>query len=332
MKCPNCKKKIEKGKKFCGYCGAAIPEKAKRKVDKRILIPAGVAGVCGVALLGTVILTNPQQTSASKLEKKIAAGNRYLQSADYEKAEVAFNEALSIDKKSSDAALGLAKVCNEKKDPEGALSYLKLANENLERSLKSKEDILTFLIHLGYLAYNPIRKTVYIPNEEIRQEFVNATADRGWSELQQFENESSSLLEVTLDMDTQAVADKIETIHMQYVSTLEYNDENSLSSVLSIAYLSSMRYYFRPVRELPTGRGYADYVYIPKSEYIGVYPAMLVELKWNKSAETALNQIKEKRYPESLLQYTGEILLVGINYDKKTKCHECKIEEYKKEV
>lgn len=71
MKCPNCKKKIEKGKKFCGYCGAAIPEKAKRKVDKRILIPAGVAGVCGVALLGTVILTNPQQTSASKLEKKL---------------------------------------------------------------------------------------------------------------------------------------------------------------------------------------------------------------------------------------------------------------------
>ena len=205
-------------------------------------------------------------------------------------------------------------------------------NDLDERSLKSKEDILTFLIHLGYLAYNPIRKTVYIPNEEIRQEFVNATADRGWSELQQFENESSSLLEVTLDMDTQAVADKIETIHMQYVSTLEYNDENSLSSVLSIAYLSSMRYYFRPVRELPTGRGYADYVYIPKPEYIGVYPAMLVELKWNKSAETALNQIKEKRYPESLLQYTGEILLVGINYDKKTKCHECKIEEYKKEV
>ena len=138
MKCPNCKKKIEKGKKFCGYCGAAIPEKAKRKVDKRILIPAGVAGVCGVALLGTVILTNPQQTSASKLEKKIAAGNRYLQSADYEKAEVAFNEALSIDKKSSDAALGLAKVCNEKKDPEGALSYLKLANENLE-SMSTKQ-------------------------------------------------------------------------------------------------------------------------------------------------------------------------------------------------
>ena len=138
MKCPNCKKKIEKGKKFCGYCGAAIPEKAKRKVDKRILIPASVAGVCGVALLGTVILTNPQQTSANKLEKKIAAGNRYLQSADYEKAEVEFNEALSIDKKSSDAALGLAKVCNEKKDPEGALSYLKLANENLE-SMSTKQ-------------------------------------------------------------------------------------------------------------------------------------------------------------------------------------------------
>mgnify|MGYP000523764004 CR=1 FL=1 len=76
-------------------------------------------------------------------------------------------------------------------------------NDLDERSLKSKEDILTFLIHLGYLAYNPIWKTVYIPNEEIRQEFVNATADRGWSELQQFEIESISLLEATLDIGPQ---------------------------------------------------------------------------------------------------------------------------------
>ena len=133
MKCPKCKKKIEEGQQFCGYCGTPLPESPKKKtMYKRLLHPACVAGVCCVVILGAVLATNLQQTSASKLEKKIEAGNRYLQSADYEKAEVAFNEALSIDEKSPEAALGLAKVCNEKEDPEGALNYLKLANENLE--------------------------------------------------------------------------------------------------------------------------------------------------------------------------------------------------------
>ena len=58
------------------------------------------------------------------------------------------------------------------------------------------------------------------------------------------------------------------------------------------------------------------------------YPALLVELKWNKDAETVLNQIKERKYPESLQQYTGDILLVGINYDKKEKVHRCVIEKW----
>ena len=68
-------------------------------------------------------------------------------------------------------------------------------------------------------------------------------------------------------------------------------------------------------------------MYIPKPIYKEDYPALLVELKWNKSAETALQQIKEKRYAESLQDYAGEILLVGINYDKKTKEHNCSIEK-----
>ena len=140
MRCPKCKKKVADGQQFCIYCGTPIPPKTNKKLDKKILIPVGVAGVCGIAVLGAVLLTNPQQTSAGKLEKKIEAGNRYLESADYEKAEVAFNEALSIDKKSSDAALGLAKVCNEKKDPEGALKYLTLANQNLEDMSKKEAE------------------------------------------------------------------------------------------------------------------------------------------------------------------------------------------------
>ena len=103
-----------------------------------------------------------------------------------------------------------------------------------------------------------------------------------------------------------------------------------MSSVLAIAYLSSMEYYFKPVRELPTGLCFADFVFIPKPQYVSSYPALVVERKWLKNAETALQQIKEKKYPESIKQYTGDILLVGINYDKKTKKHQCLIESYEK--
>ena len=101
---------------------------------------------------------------------------------------------------------------------------------------------------------------------------------------------------------------------------------NSLSSVLTIAYLSSMQYYFKPVRELPTGRGFADFVYIPKPEYMGEYQALVVELKWNKNVKTAVQQIGDKNYTESLSDYTGDILMVGINYDKASKKHQCLIE------
>ena len=104
----------------------------------------------------------------------------------------------------------------------------------------------------------------------------------------------------------------------------------SENSHLTIAYLSTMQYYFRPVRELPTGRGFADFVYIPKPEYKNDYPALIVELKWNQNAQTALQQIREKQYPDSILDYTGDVLLVGINYNKKTKSHDCVIEELEK--
>lgn len=103
------------------------------------------------------------------------------------------------------------------------------------------------------------------------------------------------------------------------MSAIAYNNELSLSSVLTIAYLSSMEYYFKPIRELPMGRGFADFVYVPKPEYVTSYPALVVELKWKKSAQTAIQQIKEKKYPESLLQYTGDILLVGIIMTKIAK-------------
>ena len=193
-----------------------------------------------------------------------------------------------------------------------------------------RDDVLTYLIHLGYLGYDQIHQCAFVPNEEIRQELSRAVRRKKWQEMITFSRESESILQATLDIDSESVAEGVEKIHMGYASTIQYNNENSLSSVLTIAYLSSMQYYFRPIREFPTGRGFADFVYIPKPEYKAEYPALVVELKWNKNAQTALQQIHEKKYPSSILSYTGNILLVGISYDKKTKKHECVIEEYQK--
>ena len=194
-------------------------------------------------------------------------------------------------------------------------------------SFRNKNDVMTALIHLGYLAYNQDEQTTYIPNEEIRSEFLDAVEETQWNEFFDYQKLSRGILAATLDMDAETVAELIEKVHQEYASVIQYNDENSLGSVLTIAYLSSMQYYFKPVREMPLGRGFADFVFIPKHRYADYYPALVVELKWNKSAETALEQIKEKRYAESLQNYAGEILLVGINYDKKTKEHSCKIEK-----
>ncbi len=198
-------------------------------------------------------------------------------------------------------------------------------------TFKNKNDVLTLLIHLGYLAYDFEERAAFIPNEEIREEFSSALEDDKWDELNDFEMQSDALLRATLDLDAEAVASGIEKIHSEYASVIRYNDEKSLSSVLTLAYLSSMQWYFRPVRELPTGRGFADFVYVPKPRFAADFPALVVELKWNEKASTALQQIKERHYTDSLLQYTGDIILVGISYDKKSKQHTCVIEELDKE-
>lgn len=198
-------------------------------------------------------------------------------------------------------------------------------------NIKSKDDVLTYMIHLGYLGYNETKKTAFVPNEEIRQELTTAVESKHWNEMLKFQQESENLLDATLDMDGEAVGTQIEKIHNEYASSIQYNNENSLSSVLAIAYLSAMQYYFKPIRELPAGRGFSDFVFLPKPEYRGDYPALIVELKWNQNAQTALKQIKDKKYPSSILTYTGDILLVGINYNKDTKEHQCLIEKYEKD-
>ena len=197
-------------------------------------------------------------------------------------------------------------------------------------NIQNRDEVLTYLIHLGYLGYDQRREAAFVPNEEIRRELTIAVERRPWDEMRMFQKESEKLLDATLEMDTDTVSAQIEKIHNEYASVIQYHNENSLSSVLAIAYLSAMQYYFKPVRELPTGRGFADFVFLPKPEYKNDYPALVVELKWNQAAETAMQQIKEKKYPSSIMDYTGNILLAAISYDKKSKEHHCLIEQYVK--
>ena len=212
----------------------------------------------------------------------------------------------------------------------GEVSVDTVTFKNDPAKIQSRDDVITYLIHLGYLAYDEGKTSAFVPNEEIRLELNKAVKNSHWNEFIAFEQQSNELLEATLKLDSEKVASGIEKIHVDFASTIKYNDENSLSSVLSIAYLSTMQFYFKPIRELSTGLGFSDIIFIPKPEYKDRYPALVIELKWNKTAISAINQIKDKKYPESILKYTGDILLVGINYDKKTKKHDCMIESFKK--
>ena len=115
-------------------------------------------------------------------------------------------------------------------------------------------------------------------------------------------------------------------IHNETASLLKYNDENSLTCTVLMAYYGAKAYYMNPIMELPSGKGFADVVYLPRRD--ADKPALVVELKWNKSAKGAIEQIKEKQYAAWVEGYVGEILLVGIVYDKKRKKHDCVIEKY----
>ena len=192
-------------------------------------------------------------------------------------------------------------------------------------NVRSKHDVLTVLIHLGYLAYDDDTKRCYVPNKEVSDELLNAVEDTSWSRLIDAITASQDLLNDTIACNEQAVAHAIDLAHDENTSILAYNDENSLACVLSIAYIWAKNEYIIH-REYATGKGYADLVMIPRRNVDK--PALVVELKFNHTADTAIDQIKRKEYPAKIAEYTGDILLVGIRYDKETKLHECKIEKW----
>ena len=186
----------------------------------------------------------------------------------------------------------------------------------------TKDDVLTLLVHLGYLTYDAETKEIWIPNDEVMEQFISTVKVMGWGSVVTALETSEKLLQATLSGDEQTVAELIEQAHQANASILKYNDENALSCVISLAYYSAQKNYTLH-REMPAGKGFADIVFEPNRNCN--LPALIVELKWGHSAEEAVEQIKQKDYLDCLKNYSGEILLVGVNYDKE-KHHTCKIE------
>ena len=197
--------------------------------------------------------------------------------------------------------------------------------QNDMTTIKRKDDILTLLVHLGYLAYDTDTKHVFIPNEEVRQEFVRAVSVGRHQEIARLIRNSDVLLEQTLSMDEEAVAATIEEVHNAGTAPVFYNNEQALRSTIRFAYLSCMDEFIK-VDELASGIGYADVVYIPKKG--SPMPILLIELKWNKTEDGAIRQIKKNQYPQVFRDYGSDVLLVGISYDVKSKKHTCKIEKW----
>lgn len=195
-------------------------------------------------------------------------------------------------------------------------------------TFENADDVMSLLIHLGYLAYDFEQEAVYIPNREISKEFYNAVEGAGWQEIIATIKKSRELLESIWRLEEKNVAEGIEQAHYE-TSVLQYNDENALSYTVSLA-LYAAREYYTVIREMPTGKGFADIVYIPRKRYADK-PAIIVELKRNKSIHGAIAQIKDKQYVKGLEEYKGKLLLVGISYDSITKKHSCVIEEVEKE-
>jgi hypothetical protein len=193
--------------------------------------------------------------------------------------------------------------------------------------IRSRDDVLTVLIHLGYLSYDRREQECFIPNREVAKEMENAIKANKWKGVVDALKQSRDLLKATLRGDSNYVESAMRAIHSDETSIFSYNDENSLACVISLAYYYARNDYHIH-REYPTGEGYADLVLIPRKNVNS--PALVIELKYDKETKAAISQIKERNYPQQVADYTGDILLVGINYDKNTKQHECQIERWQK--
>ena len=194
--------------------------------------------------------------------------------------------------------------------------------QNDMRVVNNKDDALTLLIHLGYLAYNQQTRKARIPNEEVRAEFRNALSASHHTEIARIVRESESLLNALIAGDEETVAQGVSRAHDEGCSPLHYNNEQSLRAVMKAALIAAADDYAR-IEELPSGHGYADIAYVPR--HGSPKPALVVELKWNDTAESAIDHILANDYPAFLRNLDVPIVLAAVTYDAKTKAHTCRI-------
>ncbi len=195
--------------------------------------------------------------------------------------------------------------------------------ENTPSRIFSRDDAFTYLCHLGYLSYDSQSGTCRIPNREVRMEWVNAIEDDpDYSVLYRMIQDSKEALQAAWDGNGPRLAEVLGRAHERLTSPLSYNNEQSFQSAIRLAFFYADSYY-TVISEYPSGKGYADIAFIPYKPNI---PAMVVELKVRGTADTALDQIRAKRYFAGLEKYAGNILLVGVSYDRETKKHECVME------
>ena len=195
---------------------------------------------------------------------------------------------------------------------------------NTMESFGDRDDVFTYLIHIGYLAYNNEDETCRIPNGEVRQEWFNALkrVPKEYAVTTRIIQDSKELLRRTWEGDEEAVAAALDISHIHVTSNRSYNNEDALQSAIYLAYIYALNRY-TVIKEMTSGKGFADVVFLPVKEED---PAMVIELKRNSSAESGLAQIKDKQYFDSLSHYQGNLMLVGIHYDEKEKTHTCRIE------
>lgn len=264
--------------------------------------------------LGQYEIYNPRAVVQSCLKKKFQSYWSGTSSYEVVSEKILMNFAGTKDAVVSMLSGGMVEV-NVKK------------YNNTLAGIKSLDDVLTFLIHLGYLAYDENAGICFIPNREVHEEWINAIEDNDeYAEPNRIIKASKNLFYSTISGDEVAVAKALDVSHVHVSSNLSYNNEYSLQSAIYLAYIYLLNYYLI-VKEMPSGKGVADISYIPFDKN---KPALIVELKHNGSPFSALKQIKEKLYFDTFSNWNGEVIFVGINYDEKTKTHSCKIERFNK--
>ena len=196
-------------------------------------------------------------------------------------------------------------------------------------TIKDKNDIFSLLVCLGYLGCserNNGLKLAYVPNQEIKQTLLSIVRCQKWSRRTEIVKRSEMLLNSIIKKpDENKVAEIIQEIHNSTaVSLLDYNDEESLTYCVMTGLLWSTLDDYNYHREDQAGKGRVDLVYEPITDKL---PLILIEFKYDSSAEEAINQIKTKEYFKRYTRQYHNTVIVGINYSTKTKDHQCMIEK-----